>query len=189
MFSCWSRDDIHDTVNFPDLTDQSRKHCVGHTWRLFIVRSSCASLVVHYVRGLLKHIRYHAHAHPRALVHSLVFEGTVAAAPKVMIRARFFSPKSPRSSPSSVAVSRRRNDCTWPMRKDDVRGPRESRRSDRSASRRELSNTRNARQATIPAAAYFFIVSFIIEVVSLVIIKNTVHCIYLFEYKAWIIFN
>lgn len=60
--------------------------------------------------------RTHAAHAMRAHAH-LALVRTVATAPKVTIRASFFSPESPRPS-RSVAVSRRRNDRTWPMRKD-----------------------------------------------------------------------
>lgn len=77
-----------------------------------------------YAREFSTRSRTYARTHAR--VHPLAFKRTSkrmngsATAPKVTIRTRFFSAESPRSSPSA-AVSCRRNDRTWPMRKDDVR--------------------------------------------------------------------
>lgn len=116
--------------------------------------------LVHCVRKFLKcawcaHTRIHVPT--RARVHSLVFEWTVAAAPKVTIRARFFSPKSPR--PLSVADSRRRNDRTWPMRKDGVRGERIAKKQSIRVETRSLSNTPNGIPAEMHKQQFLLLIS------------------------------
>lgn len=82
-------------------------------------RDATHPLIMRYARELLTRTQ-HIYARMYARVQSLVSKGTVATAPKVTIRARFFSPESSRSS-LSVAASRRRNDRTWPMRRGDIR--------------------------------------------------------------------